>query len=550
MLICLKELILPLYFNITIHPELQMDRSEKREIRRQKKLLKKRRKKYAAEERESVRRLNRELRLKAAAQRKKFRRARLESLKNFLQRIFSPIRKTKTGEPEKIPQQIFHVFSGPEEQIKRKRRGKWYDSFFSSKPKLDEDEKRKLKERKKLFKKRRKEYAAGERRSIKRERLEMRQGLNEMRRKITKNRIEAFKQNFLKFIKNPIRIEKVRGADKLLREQVKQDIKKHTIQRIKQFPGEFKNSILRFWSHKFDQLRNMRRNASGFAGLVASAWRVKSLRDGYLRILLNSSVFFILTFLLVYYIFQFTTIYTAKAFDIPSKLFTYRIDWPLYTYSYLYTRVALIVIFGTGPLISLIIAFIFYRLYIWARTKSGKIKLVFLWGGFHAFNLFFGSYISGVLTRTGFIYTSEWLFISNIFDVEEIIFMIIAIVVLLIIGYFATKQFLYAAGSSSFIVPKYRTLFIICQVVVPWLTGNITLFLSNVPKNPVELTLLYITSVLMVIPVLAGYNSTSLQQFSFPHVSDKLKLGWTYLILLVVLMTLIKIILKDGLSFI
>jgi hypothetical protein len=527
-----------------------MDRSEKREIRRQKKLLNKRRKKYAAEERESVRRLNRELRQKATAHRKKLRKARLEALKNFFRNIINPFNKAETKEPEKIPQQLFKEFSGPEEQIRRKHKGKGYDSFFSSKPKIDEEEKRKLKERKKLFKKRRKEYISGERRSIKKERLEMRKGLIEMRRKITVARIEGYKNDFIKFIKNPIHVEKVRGADKLLRDQVKHDIKRQNILRIKQFPGELKNSIFRFWSHKFDQFRNMRRNASGFAGLVAEAWRVKSLRDGYLRTILNSSVFFILTFLLVYYVYQFTTIYAAKAFDIPSKLYTYRIEWPLYTYSYLYTRVALIVIFGTGPLVCLILAFIFYRLYIWSRTKAGNIKLIFLWGGFHAFNLFFGSYISGVLTRTGFIYTSEWLFISNIFDVEEIIFMIIAIVVLLVIGYFATKQFLYAAGSTSLIVPRYRTLFILSQVVIPWLAGNIILFLSNVPKNPVELTLLYITSVLMVIPVLAGYNSTSLQQFSLPHVPDKLKLGWTYLILLAILMTMLKIVLKEGLSFI
>ncbi|MBM3437333.1 MAG: hypothetical protein FJY07_14100 [Bacteroidetes bacterium] len=231
-------------------------------------------------------------------------------------------------------------------------------------------------------------------------------------------------------------------------------------------------------------------------------------------------------------------------------MYSYRIDWPLYTYSYLYTRVALIVIFGTGPLASLIIAFVFYRLYLWARTTTEFAKLFFLWGSFHAFNLFFGSYISGVLTRTGFIYTSEWLFISNIFDVEEIIFLIISIVVLLIIGYFATKQFLHAASSASLIDPKYRTLYILGQVVIPWLAGNIILFLSNAPNNPVELILLYVTSILMVIPVLAGFNLTSLQQFNLTHVSRKGKTGWIYLFLLIGLIAFIKIALKNGMSFI
>jgi hypothetical protein len=529
-----------------------MNRSERRELRRQKKLFKQRRRKYAAEERASVRRLNKEQKQKISAQKKKYRQARIEKVQIWLSWIFrNPFRKPEKESDTGKTQQIFMEFSGPEEKIRRKpKQNKWNDFLRSSKPAIDPQERQRYKQRRREFRKRRILYQIEERRSIKREHHEMRKELTEMQRRILVARIEGFKKNLIKFLKNPIRKRKIEGAEKLLLSQVKQDIKKQRITRLKQMPSDIRESFLRFWLNRYNQARFIRRNASGFAKLVKAAWKIQALRTGYLQTLINSTVFFILSFLVVYYIFQFVTIYTAQAFNIPSKLFSYRIEWPLYTYSYLYTRVALVVIFGTGPLASLITAFLFYRLFLWSRSKTKYAKLFFIWGSFHSFNLFFGSYIAGVLTRTGFIYTSEWLFISNMFDVEEIIFMVIAIVVLLIIGYFATKQFLYSTSSASLIEPKYRTIFVLSQVVIPWFSGNLILFFSNIPKNPIELILLYLTTILMVLPVVASYNSTSLQQMNLTFVPRKAKTGWIYLFVVVGLVISIRFLLRDGLSFI
>lgn len=531
-----------------------MDRAERREFRRRKRLFKKRRKKYAAEERSSVRKLNKEMRQKITAQRLKHRKQRLNQIKDLLLRIFLyPFRRTKSGslhDKEMIPQEMFKAFSGPEEK-KEKRTGNKHMSLFSRRlSKMEKEEKQRLREQRKKFRERRLDYLMEERKSIRRERNEMRRDLVEMHRRITLARIEGYRQNFIKFLKNPVKTRKVEGAEKALRKQVRQDIKKLRLIRLKQMPSQILQSIQRFWLLRYKQVRDFRRNASGFASLVKDAWSIPSLRKGNLQNLLNSSVFFILSFFFVYYLYQFTTIFTAQAFNIPSKLFSYRIDWPLYTYSYLYTRVALVVIFGSGPLVCLIFGFLFYWLYLWARAHTHFTKMFFLWACFHAFNLFFGSYISGVLTRTGFIYTSEWLFISNMFDVEEIIFMVISIVVLLIIGYFATKQFLHSASSARLIEPKYRTLFILSQVVIPWFIGNLVLYFSNSPNNPIELALLYVTSVLMIIPVLAGYNITSLQRFNLLHTSHEGKTGWVFLFILAGLIITIKIFLTKGISFI
>jgi hypothetical protein len=308
-------------------------------------------------------------------------------------------------------------------------------------------------------------------------------------------------------------------------------------------------SISRFWQHRYDQISNLNRNIGSFASLAKGAFGKKELRNDYIKTMINSLVFFLLSFLLVYYVHQFATILTARAFNIPTKLYSYRIDWPLYTYSYLYTRRALVVIFGVGPAVCLLLGIGAYRLFLWARFRTVYLKSFALWTAFNSFNLFFGAYVVGVITRTGFVYTSEWLFLSNIFDVEEIILMIVSIIILMIAGYYATRQYLYSSNSAAIIEPKIRILFLHAAVFIPWLAGNLVLFAVNIPKNPLELILLYSTSSLIVIPIFTNYNTTTMQMLKLPRVPRKFRVGWVYLVIVMVIVFATRLLLKSGISF-
>ncbi len=290
-------------------------------------------------------------------------------------------------------------------------------------------------------------------------------------------------------------------------------------------------------------------NVSSLGRLFRSTFSSGKLRYDHFKTLINSLAMFLLSFLLVYYIHQFSTILAAKAFNIPTKLYSYRIDWPLYTYSYLYTRKALVVIFGTGPLVCLLLGFGAYRLFLWARFRTVFLKTLALWTAFNAFNLFFGAYIVGVITRTGFVYTSEWLFLSNVFDVEEIVLMIVSMVVLLIVGYYATKQFLYSSNSAAIIEPKIRIIYIFTSVFVPWFAGNLILYSVNIPKNPVELILLYSTSALIVIPIFSNYNTTTMQMLKLPWTPRKFRIGWIFVLMTVLFIIATRFLLTSGISF-
>ena len=159
------------------------------------------------------------------------------------------------------------------------------------------------------------------------------------------------------------------------------------------------------------------------------------------------------------------------------------------------------------------------------------------------------AYIVGVITRTGFVYSSEWLFLSDVLDVEEIVFLIVSLVVLIIMGYYSTKYFLQTANYPIIIEKKLRRLFLLAKVGFPWIIGSAVLYAVNFGKAPTELLLFYLTPILFVIPVFTNYNSLRMQFVKPAYRPSHFGFAWIYLVGMLVLIATIIILLKDGLSF-
>ena len=189
------------------------------------------------------------------------------------------------------------------------------------------------------------------------------------------------------------------------------------------------------------------------------------------------------------------------------------------------------------------------RLFLWSVKRTVYLKTFSLWATLHAINMFFGAYIVGVVTRTGFVYSSEWLFLSDVLDVEEIVFLIVSIVVLVIAGSFSTKYFLQSANSSYIIEKKMRRMYMLAKVGFPWILGSALMFTVNLGKAPTEMLLLYATPLLFVIPVFTNFNSLRNELIRPARANSPFGIAWDYLIALVVLLAGLIILLKDGLSF-
>jgi hypothetical protein len=261
---------------------------------------------------------------------------------------------------------------------------------------------------------------------------------------------------------------------------------------------------------------------------------------------LNSTAYFILAYMLIYVVYQGITILVASSYNIPIIWYYYQLKFPLYTFSPLYTRQALVVIFAMGPLLSLMLAFVFLKLYFTENPIAKRFKLFYLWVFICGVNMFFGAYIIGVFTRTEFIYTSAWLFMSHMLDPVEIVFTAISIVMLIIIGRIVTPLFLLSSGSVTLIKPESRLFFVLSQVILPWLTGMLILFLITLPNYYIPLILKTITPGLIMIPSLFLYNSIEYNNIHQSGVIQRNYFKWSIVIAVVVLLFFYRVILSLG----
>lgn len=505
-----------------------MNKSEKRIFRNRQKRLKQRQKEQLREEKLSIKKQKKELK---ALKRKHNRKHQSVSLWERLVSIFASKNLHQQSHHKRPPGIVKRIVLSFRER----------KSFIRNKKEARDKQKSLFKLRSRQLRK--------EKKHRKDERKMMRQKTRPMRRKIREARIKQFQSQLKRFFRQPIKVKKLKEEERILRRHIKEDIRQQRREALQNIPENISNSLIARWRIRREKfnffMMNLNTSLSGRYALKEN----REIRNAMLKTLLNSLAQYVLAFLIVYYVSKVVTIWIASIYSIPAVLYSYRIFWPLYTYSSLYSRQALILIFATGPLFSLLTAIIVYRVFNVLRFRNLNIKLLLLWSFFHGINLFFGAYISGVITRTGFVYATEWIFYSQVFDVEEIIFVIISIITLLVVGFYLARKFILSAGMLELVNPKVRLFYMLATVLLPWLFGSGILYLINYPNNPPELLLIYAASVLMVIPAMTNYNSLGNRAIKLVFNKQGVRIAWLYILACLVLLLVVRIIIYNGVSF-
>jgi len=283
------------------------------------------------------------------------------------------------------------------------------------------------------------------------------------------------------------------------------------------------------------------------------AWKdVRSsgeLRKSILKEFAQSAAWYLLAALIIYVIYQAVTILIANAYDIPVIWRYSRLVFPLYTWSPLYTRQALVVIFAAGPVVVLLLALFSLRMFFAKSKSKSRFNHFFLWTFIHGINMFFGAYIAGILTRTEFVYASEWLFLSNPGDIEEIIFGILSIAALIITGRQSVLLFLLSSGSITLVRPRYRLFFVISFIILPWIAGVILFFVITLPHYYVPLILKTLTPGLVVLPTLIRYNSIEYETLHESGLIRRRSFRWGVIIFVIALLFFYRLILNWGIEF-
>jgi len=284
---------------------------------------------------------------------------------------------------------------------------------------------------------------------------------------------------------------------------------------ISNIPYRFLKGTIKIFKKLFKIIFSFRKEYRLFKEDILRVFKNTDIRSRLIYTYLNSTLSFLLSFIIVFFINQLITIYVCTIYNVPTLLHSlggfinysphYRqimdyldIIYLVGPYSYLWTRFNIIIIFGAAPFISLLLAVVFYKLFGITKSKVRFLRLFFLWSMINSFNMFFGAYIVGAITRSGFIKCVEWIFFSRKYDIEEIIIMVLSSIVLITIGFFSRTFFLRISDHKELTISKNRRYYLIAQILLPYLTGIAFLILISFP-NLVHYNLFIYLPILLVV---------------------------------------------------
>jgi hypothetical protein len=257
----------------------------------------------------------------------------------------------------------------------------------------------------------------------------------------------------------------------------------------------------------------------------------------------NSTLLFLLSYFALFFISQIITVITAKFFNYPTSVYYYEIYFNISSEAWFHDSVK--TIFSSGPIVSFVVGIIFLIIYSNMRENPGPSKAFFLWGFLHGVNMLFGALLVGTLFETGVGHVISWLYIS---DSGKVLYSIVSIFLLVISGLVATKPFLISANSYHPEINKYnRTSFILAQVLMPYLAGNVFLFILRQPRFVFYDTFIALSLIISILPVMITY--LSYHELFFEEEEKKPGITWLGLGLLGLAVLIFRGLLGIGIHF-
>jgi hypothetical protein len=267
----------------------------------------------------------------------------------------------------------------------------------------------------------------------------------------------------------------------------------------------------------------------------------------------NSTVIFLISYITAYLIYQLAVIVVASFYDIDSVLFYYEVMFPIGDASPKWSAFNIIAITLSGPLVSVVLAFVYYKLIVKKKDIPPLAKLFFLWLTFHSFNMFFGAFVAGVVTNQGFGYVANWMFFGIVL---KILFSLLALFALAYIGYRATGQLLATSNSVSRINKHNKDFFILAQAIIPWLVGSVILVFIKIPDQAPQHQNIIVYDLIIVGSLVLLVFATLINRDAKPAVvvnakrREKSRLSWLFILLAILAIVFYRIALAPGLHFV
>lgn len=202
-------------------------------------------------------------------------------------------------------------------------------------------------------------------------------------------------------------------------------------------------------------------------------------RKNFWIIALNSIAAFVSSYLVIFYINQFSFVLTAGMYDYPVS-----IDYASYFFHiepYQWTHDAVFLIFSSGYILTFIFGLLSILAFYQIIADAIPFKVFFLWFALHASNFVFGGLMLGNLLTEGIGHVFNWMYLP---DTPRMIISLVGFFGLLITALFASRL---VSISSNVYFEKYNErnapFFITAQVLIPYVVGSILIFAYFIPKS-------------------------------------------------------------------
>ena len=260
-----------------------------------------------------------------------------------------------------------------------------------------------------------------------------------------------------------------------------------------------------------------------------------------LNIIVNSTAFYLLSYLVVFLLFQFTTIIASNIFDIPTTLFYNKIGFNVIPEAWTFDSVK--VIYTSGNIVLFLISVSFLVVIIKALEFNGLLRLFFLWGFIHSISMLFGSFIIGAFNFEGFGIVLSYLYLA---DTAKMLLLFTGLLILIGIGMGMVKVFLFTANIYfNFLSPKMRPAFRRDQFILPYVISTLFLFAVKYPLTLYETLMLFIP-LFMLMPLFWGIGRYPV--FYFEETEKTIQISTRLVLITVGIYILYRVVLGIGIN--
>ena len=262
----------------------------------------------------------------------------------------------------------------------------------------------------------------------------------------------------------------------------------------------------------------------------------------YVKIIINSTGLFLLAYLFIYLLINFSSSLVASSYDIKTIVYYSKIAFLINNYKWKYDQIVLV--FSIGPFLCLIVAVVSLILYANLVDHKWFINLLFLWIFCHGFVHFFGEFFLGLILYKGFGYSLAYLFRFTR-EYNKLFLILFSVSAMIITGLLSTRLFIFS-GNTYFkeINNKNRNYFIKSQFIVPCILGTIILLILKIPKISEFELYINLCIFLILLPVL--FRSQNMQDCLFDEDPRGIQIYWKILILCFSLLLIFRLIFSNG----